>query len=121
MDQTLSEQEYIDRGGSVCIFCKSPNINARDYSESGPDITCRVQCEDCAGEWVDIYKLAGITDITKPKVPQYCSNCDNEATQLATWEDMNGVSKFTALCETCATAYEWGINAPAGTNLEPIH
>jgi hypothetical protein len=41
-------------------------------------------------------------------VTTFCANCDNRATKKVEHSD----KKSTPLCETCATAYEWGQASP---------
>jgi len=46
------------------------------------------------------------------KEPEYCFNCDSEATVFVEWKNKDGVPMCTYMCTTCSYAFELGQCTP---------
>lgn len=44
--------------------------------------------------------------------PEYCYNCDSEATFIVVWKDTNNVNHNTYMCSSCCDAFELGQCTP---------
>jgi len=44
--------------------------------------------------------------------PEYCYNCDTEATSFVVWKDEEGGIHYTHMCSTCSNAFELGQCTP---------
>lgn len=62
---TISSEEYVASGGSVCPACGSGAISAEWPEMDGSAIWADVSCSDCDAVWTDYYKLAGYDNLGK--------------------------------------------------------
>lgn len=53
-------QEYIDCGGSFCLYCGSTDIRAGKLEAEDYQAWSPVTCQTCAREWQDVYHLAAV-------------------------------------------------------------
>lgn len=53
--EPMTDEEYVERDGLRCPFCRSDNITAQEWNP--PYET--VDCHDCEERWYDVYKLLG--------------------------------------------------------------
>jgi hypothetical protein len=44
--------------------------------------------------------------------PEYCYNCDTDATHFVVWKDDEGDIHYTYMCLTCCNAFELGQCTP---------
>lgn len=57
---TMTNEEYVKRGGTACPVCGSNNIHAMSTFESDTVEGWRmVSCNDCRSAWNDVYELTG--------------------------------------------------------------
>ena len=55
---TVEQQDaYIKNGYARCPWCHSSEIEGGSADFEGKTVTQRVSCNDCNGEWDDIYVL----------------------------------------------------------------
>jgi hypothetical protein len=59
----IDEKRYVRDKGNRCPFCGSRNIevDSEGVEADGGEVWAEVSCENCWGEWADLYKLASIT------------------------------------------------------------
>ena len=64
-----SEQvkEYVKKNGVRCLFCKSKSMYWGAVEICSGEAHQKVSCDDCGGEWLDIYKLKDVNVITEGK------------------------------------------------------
>lgn len=69
-EQQLNATQYVEGGGSQCLFCLGANITANGgvQSEAG-QLTQKIECLDCGGEWTDTYELSGIYVKEEEEIP----------------------------------------------------
>lgn len=53
----LSVEEYVAKGGSLCPFCGSDNIEGYSVEIDGNTAWQDIGCNECDNEWRDVYKL----------------------------------------------------------------
>ena len=60
MNQT--PEEYVANTGQTCPFCgeDSDNFDYGAYNGDGEIITQAITCNECEGEWSDVFKLVNI-------------------------------------------------------------
>lgn len=56
-----SSEEYVKEGGNKCPFCGSTDIEGDQVTIDAGKAYQPVGCNDCEGEWTDVYKLEGFT------------------------------------------------------------
>jgi formate dehydrogenase maturation protein FdhE len=64
--QKLTEKqkrEYIQAKYNECPFCSSPHISADFSAHEGLQAWRTVRCQDCKGEWRDVYILHTVEDV----------------------------------------------------------
>lgn len=53
----LTDQEYTDKGGLVCPYCGSTDIEAERFEGEALEVWSRVECNDCHRKWFDVYTM----------------------------------------------------------------
>ena len=62
--KTMTEAEYVDRGGNSCPACGSDKISTRGQVETDCALAWqKVECEGCGASWTDAYVLSGYSDL----------------------------------------------------------
>jgi formate dehydrogenase maturation protein FdhE len=63
------EKDYVAGEGTICPICGSENVRQDGRIEVEDGIgTCYCSCDDCGGNWTEVWHLVGITAIyTKPE------------------------------------------------------
>lgn len=61
----MTEQEYLNSGGSHCIECGSENFEGGEMNFYAGEASQEVSCNDCNAEWQDNYTLVGVTNPLK--------------------------------------------------------
>jgi hypothetical protein len=70
----VSEQERLDGTKALrllyrphrCPFCgEVDSTTANDYEGAGRELTCRVTCEICKHNWIEVYTMAWVSDFDK--------------------------------------------------------
>jgi len=56
-----NERTYLDKGGMVCPFCGSDQLDAGPMDDQEQVIYQNVVCRVCQREWTDSYTLTGMT------------------------------------------------------------
>lgn len=60
MSKRLNDAEYVQQGGYICPFCKSPNIEGvAGVDVEGGVALQEIRCMDCDSLWHDVYRLIG--------------------------------------------------------------
>ena len=59
MNTVISSDEYAAKGGCICPFCKSDNIEGGSPVMNEYGMTVSVDCHDCGETWTDEYGLIG--------------------------------------------------------------
>jgi hypothetical protein len=54
---------YIENTGNICPFCKSTDITGGSVNIEGREARQEVWCNECHGQWRDVYTLAFVEDI----------------------------------------------------------
>jgi Zn ribbon nucleic-acid-binding protein len=55
----MTNDEYIQEGGTVCPFCKSYDIQGQEVNIDAGSAWQDVSCNKCGHEWQDTYTLTG--------------------------------------------------------------
>lgn len=55
--------EYVRRGGSVCPYCGSRDLEAGSMEADGNYSWCVVDCNHCHAQWHDSYRLVGLIEM----------------------------------------------------------
>jgi hypothetical protein len=63
-------QEYIERGGDHCPYCKSKNLSNGDGELLDGAAWQNVWCDDCGQEWTENYSLTAIDELEIPEIPK---------------------------------------------------
>lgn len=58
-DGSMSDQEYVEKGGCTCPFCGSDDIEGGPFNADAGYATQEVSCNECDRSWEDQYKLTG--------------------------------------------------------------
>ena len=61
--QVLTQEQkkyYLDHQGTRCPFCKTDNITAESMQSDCDSAWCKVFCEECLKDWIDVYKLIDV-------------------------------------------------------------
>ena len=53
---------YLEHGGLICPFCGSRAISTQEFNADHAEGWQDVYCEDCEGEWRDLYTLTGVEE-----------------------------------------------------------
>jgi transposase-like protein len=61
----LTEEQYAEKLGCQCPFCKSTNIFGKSSNFDAGTISQDIECDDCSATWQDVYTLTGY-DNAKP-------------------------------------------------------
>jgi hypothetical protein len=56
----IDERKYVKNDGNACPFCGSEEFEGDSGHWGGPEAWQGVSCNNCYGEWTDIYKLTGV-------------------------------------------------------------
>lgn len=59
----ITDKMYLDKGGGICPFCQSDQIEGGSIDIDGDTAAQRVGCLVCDHEWFDLYKLIGFDPI----------------------------------------------------------
>lgn len=60
-------EKYLKSGGVRCPLCNSTNINSNSRIEANNGCAWQnIKCDNCKGEWINIYTLTGYKDIVIP-------------------------------------------------------
>jgi hypothetical protein len=62
----LSEQEYVERHGNICLFCRSDCLEWDSIEVNGDQAYQEVYCHDCGAAWLDVYQMVGYQIVTVP-------------------------------------------------------
>jgi len=62
----LSDQEYVEKRGLACPFCKSASLEWDEIEVDGTDAQQEVYCHNCGAAWLDVYSLSGYAVVTWP-------------------------------------------------------
>lgn len=54
----LSQEDYVRFNSARCPFCFSENIEGTAFDTDGAGASQDCFCNDCEGEWLDIYTLS---------------------------------------------------------------
>jgi len=73
------ESQYIRSKGVKCPHCGSNNIHDGDIEHDGDSCTLGMHCDDCGGEWEEIYTLTGMELGEAGNEP----SCENTASDFA--------------------------------------
>jgi len=79
---------YIQRGGVACPFCKSSNIEGRQFDVQAGTAWQPMSCTDCNREWNDVYRLDAISEIRQPEVPVTTDNTASTVSVLEAREQL---------------------------------
>lgn len=60
----LTPDAYVKHKGKNCPYCTSRNVEAGNVSVHGTEASQHVKCEDCKGEWHDIFHLVRYSEIS---------------------------------------------------------
>jgi hypothetical protein len=55
---------YVSGGGLKCPFCQSDNLEGGSLDVAGPVVRAEATCLDCDAEWIDVYTLSGIDEVS---------------------------------------------------------
>jgi hypothetical protein len=61
-------KSYIADGGTKCLHCGSPEIEASNQVITEEGIFFDCECTDCLQEWKEHYKLVGISPMKERKL-----------------------------------------------------
>lgn len=86
-------RKYLDNNGLTCPFCGSRNIHPNDqYIEASTftagELSVQSWCEDCKEEWIDIYRLTGITIIGVGNIEPFQRNFIKEQVSKETTKEI---------------------------------
>ncbi len=56
---SLSDAEYVEKGGCTCPFCGSDDIEGGSFNAGAGYATQEVSCNECDKSWEDQYTLTG--------------------------------------------------------------
>ena len=57
-DGIISQEEYLKENGNICLFCQGSNLYVGNFIHNNKGYLQRwVFCNECRGEWTDVYKL----------------------------------------------------------------
>ena len=56
---SITDKEYVEKGGNCCPFCGSDEIEGGSCDFEGSTVTVEVGCLVCDEEWDDVYSLTG--------------------------------------------------------------
>lgn len=56
---SLSDAEYVEKGGCTCPFCGSDDIEGGPFNADAGYATQEVSCNECDRSWEDQYNLTG--------------------------------------------------------------
>lgn len=59
IDRPLTNKEYSERGGGVCPYCGSTQMDCGDFSWDGQSLHQKITCLSCDKDWADSYILTG--------------------------------------------------------------
>jgi formate dehydrogenase maturation protein FdhE len=62
MIDRIKKLSYIHRGGNHCPYCGSENIESGVITFE-TEVSAPVGCNDCAKEWIDIYKICDVQEV----------------------------------------------------------
>lgn len=65
----LTDERYVAKGGSICPFCGSTEIEGDGVEIDGPTATQEVSCGSCEATWFDTYALTGYFTVAPIDVP----------------------------------------------------
>jgi len=61
--QSLSDDEYVAKGGGICPACGTDEIVGDAIDVDGPSASQAVHCCCCSAEWTDKYQLQGYANL----------------------------------------------------------
>jgi transposase-like protein len=64
-EMTMTNQEYLDHGGTKCPHCGSLNLTGDHVQVDAGTAWQDIICDDCGKEWQDTYTLTGFADTNK--------------------------------------------------------
>lgn len=59
--------DYLQHGGSRCLFCKSADITSSSYEADGDWVAFNVTCDECGATWQDIHTLTSVANLKGPE------------------------------------------------------
>lgn len=60
----LSNEEYIERGGNVCMCCGAKSLSAGYIDSSETNAWSSVTCNVCGSGWTDVYELKSYENVS---------------------------------------------------------
>jgi formate dehydrogenase maturation protein FdhE len=57
------KKAYMENAANLCPFCKSPDITGGSVDIDGREAWQEVSCNECPGEWRDVYTLSFVEDV----------------------------------------------------------
>lgn len=58
-DIPASSEEYVKEGGAKCPFCGATDIEGHEVTIDSGKAYQPVGCNECEGEWTDVYTMTG--------------------------------------------------------------
>lgn len=58
--EKYDKQQYLDKNGVKCLYCKSRNIKSGTITTDEDFIYQKVNCLTCGKTWLDVYTLTDV-------------------------------------------------------------
>ena len=59
----FKEKKYMERGGNICPYCSSEDIDGERIEADGNIAWTQVNCNNCGSIWRDLYNLIGVEEV----------------------------------------------------------
>lgn len=69
LDFNTRRHTYLLHGGTYCLYCGSPHINADRIDPDGREGYSTVTCETCNSTFRDIWRLADVDEVFDGRHP----------------------------------------------------
>lgn len=60
MQPSISKEQYLQKGGGVCLYCKSLDVDGTFIDPNAGYARQGLRCNECGAAWTDTYKLTDV-------------------------------------------------------------